>query len=138
MPFPLDPKFVGVTEEKLGVRFPLAFVAAMVKENGGYVETPPDGWWLYPFRDTTDRKRIKRTTNDIVHQTEWARRMPHFPRDGVAIGSHGGGDELVFLPRLDDSSRLQDTVYCWDHETGELGEVSDDFSDLSLKERRRA
>ncbi len=135
MPFPLDPRFVAETEKRLGVRFPLAFVAAMLKENGGYANTPPDGWWLYPFRDGSDRKRIKRTCNDIVHQTHWARGHAGFPQDAVAIGSNGGGDELVLLPRISDPTRLQNAVYWWDHETGTCHKVADDFGDLVITER---
>lgn len=137
MPFPIDRKFITETEAKLGVKFPLAFVASMVKENGGFAHTPPDGWHLYPFRDASSRKRIKRTCNDIVHQTEWARSHADFPADAVAIGSNEGGDELVLLQSTSDPTTLQDAVYWWDHETGTLSKVADDFSGLRITERRQ-
>ena len=135
MPFPLDPKYVTETEAKLGVTFPLGFVAVMVKENGGFAHTPPDGWSLYPFRDGSSRKRIKRTCNDIVYQTEYARSHAGFPPDAVAIGSNGGGDELVLLPSATDAARLQDAVFWWDHESGSIGKVADDFTDLRITDR---
>lgn len=135
MPFPLDARFVAETEAKLGVKFPTAFVALMVKENGGYAHTPPDGWSLYPFKDSRDKKRLKRTCNDIVHQTNWARGHTGFPPGAVAIGSNGSGDELILLPSISDPTCLQDSVYWWDHETGAYQKVANDFSELRVTDR---
>jgi hypothetical protein len=61
MPFPIDIKYVNETERKLGVKFPPSFVVRMVKNNGGEVSAPPDAWQLYPFFDTSDRKRLANT-----------------------------------------------------------------------------
>lgn len=135
MPFPLELRFVKETEAKLGMKFPLMFVESMMKENGGYAHTPPDGWRLYPFLDRSDRKRLKRTSNDIVYQTNWARGLTGFPMEAVAIGSNGSGDELILLPEPSDERRLQDAVFWWDHETGDFYKVADDFSELVITER---
>ncbi len=69
MPFPLEEKYILATEAKMGVRFPESFRAKMMKSNGGEVSTPPDAWELYPFLDTSNRKRISRTSNEIPRES---------------------------------------------------------------------
>jgi hypothetical protein len=130
MPFPVDIKYVNETERKLGVKFPPSYVTRMVKSNGGDVQTPPDAWILYPIFDTSDKKRLKRTCNDVMRETKSANDWPDFPPDAVAIGANGGGDQLVFMPQSDAPELLSHEVYWWDHETGELHKVADDFGDL--------
>ena len=130
MPFPVDEKFTLETEEKLGVRFPAAFREKMMQTNGGKVQTPPDAWDLYPFFDKSDRKRIKRTNNDIARETTMARKWDNFPEEAIAIGSNGCGDQLVFIRSGDDPLKLDNSVFWWDHETGNINKVAGDFSDL--------
>jgi hypothetical protein len=128
MPFPVDRKYIEATEKKLGGRFPESFVVKMMAENGGDVATPPDRWTLHPFLDAGDRKRLARTCNDIVRETQQARDAQGFPPNGVNIGDNGSGDHLVFL--LADG-RIGPEVHWWDHETGALNLVAEDFSALS-------
>jgi hypothetical protein len=132
MAFPLDIQFVKHAEAKLGRKLPLAYVAEMCRENGGEVATETDHWWLYPIFDDSDRKRLKRTCNDIVRETASARKWPNFPETALAIGNNGGGDQLVILadPQTD---RYADAIYWWDHETGELNKVVDDFKQMSRR-----
>ena len=98
MPFPVDEKYIQMAEKKLGVTFPHIFRNKMMKDNGGAVETPPDAWQLYPFLDSSDKKRLKRTCNDIVRGTTSAKGWPSFPDAAVVIGSNGGGDQLILMP----------------------------------------
>ena len=130
MPFPVDEKYIQQAEQKLGVRFPASFRERMMQDNGGEVETPPDAWQLYPFMDTSDKKRLKRTCNDIARETASAKQWDSFPQDAIAIGSNGCGDQLV-LTLSDDSGVLQNAVFWWDHETGEIHKIADDFSQLA-------
>lgn len=132
MPFPVDEKYIEATEKKLGVKFPLSFRVKMQEENGGKVETSPDAWHLYPFFDMSDRKRLKRTTNDIVRETEVAKKWTGFPKKAIAIGSNGCGDQLIFLLKKNATSLLDTSVYWWDHETGFIHKVAEDFSELRL------
>ena len=129
MPFPLEMRFVQQTEKKLARRLPLDYVAKMCRNNGGEIKTGAGVFRLYPIFDSTDRKRLTRTCNDIVRETASARDWPNFPPDALAIGDNGGGDKLVFLPE-GDASRFADAVYWWDHETGELHLVADAFEEL--------
>jgi hypothetical protein len=130
MPFPVDIKYVTQTEQKLGVKFPASFVVKMVKQNGGSVSTAYDTWGLHPFLDASDRKRLSRTCNDISRETSAAREWPGFPSNAIVIGSNGGGDILILLPQDDNPSVLSHEVFWWDHETGEVQVVADDFSEL--------
>ena len=129
MPFPIDIKLVRQTEARLGRSLPPGYVARMCRANGGEVRVGRDAFYLHPILDTSDRKRLARTCNDIVRETARARERPRFPPDALAIGNNGGGDLLVFRAGSD-AARFADTVYWWDHETGELHKASDDFDEL--------
>lgn len=129
MAFPLDIEYVKRTEAKLGRKLPLGYVAKMCRENGGELRAGPDHWNLYPIFDDSDKKRLKRTCNDIVRETRAAKEWTDFPEQAVAIAGNGGGDQLVLLADRS-SDRLDDAVYWWDHETGEVEKIADDFADL--------
>ena len=131
MPFPVDTKWVHETESKLGVKFPAAFVTAMATMNGGTVRTSIDHFELFPFFDATDKKCIQRTCSSIDRETDNARKNWYgFPDNAVVIGANGGGDLLILLPMDDHPDTLQHAVYWWDHETGEIARIVDDFGDL--------
>jgi cell wall assembly regulator SMI1 len=130
MPFPVDEKYIAHTEAKLGVRFPHSFREKMKVSNGGELETPPDAWILYPFFDSSDKKRIKRTFNDIVRETDNAKKWRRFPTNAIAIGANGAGDQLILLKEESNNSLLRKDVYWWDHETGRVNKLSNDFSEL--------
>ncbi|MCE9531342.1 MAG: SMI1/KNR4 family protein [Planctomycetes bacterium] len=129
MPFSLEHRFVQQAQEKFGRTLPLGYVARICQSNGGQVNVGSDVFNLFPKFDTTDRKRISRTCNDIVRETVSAREWPDFPSGAVAIGDNGTGDKLVFLPDKVDL-RYADAVFWWDHETGELDLVADAFEEL--------
>ncbi|QDU47763.1 SMI1/KNR4 family protein [Gimesia panareensis] len=132
MIFPVEERFIVETEKKLGMKFPPDYVNKMMKENGGEIQTPPDAWVLYPIFDTSDKKRLKRTCNDVVRETQNARDWTEFPDDAVAIGSNGCGDQLVLLRDKNSPDVLGDEVFWWDHETGALNMVATNFGDLVL------
>jgi hypothetical protein len=73
MPFPLDSKYIIVTELELGVVFPDSFKSKMTIENGGQLMTEEDDWQLFPFFDKSDNKRMSKTCNHIVLETKQAR-----------------------------------------------------------------
>ena len=101
IPFPVDIEYVNETKRKLGVKFPPSYVTRIVRSNGGNVEILNDTWTFYPIFDTSDKKRLKRTCNDVVRETKFMKDFPGFPTDAVAIGSNGGGDQLVLIPQSD-------------------------------------
>ncbi len=130
MPFPVAEQFIAATESKLGVAFPDAFRARITSNNGGEVSTDDDDWQLYPFFDTSDSKRLSRTSNDIVRETTSARQWRGFPPEAVAIASNGCGDQLVFIPSAG-STTLQPQPFIWLHETGELQPTEISFDEAN-------
>ena len=127
MPFTLDDKFLLSAEEKLGAKLPESYRQAMMAANGGEVASGLDDWYLYPIMDSTDRKRLARTCNDVVAESMRLAEWERFPRQALAIANNGEGDQLLFL-RSDD--RYGPAVYCWSHESGELTKVAEDFAQL--------
>lgn len=127
MPFPVDPMFIERAEKQLGRALPEALINRLRSENGGEVEAAGDTWQLHPVFDDSDRKRIARTANHVLRETEVARCWSGFPAEALVIGSNGSGDHLVLIP---EGHRFRDTVYWWDHETGALNLVANTFADL--------
>ncbi len=127
MPFPVDRQFVTKTEEKLGATFPESYSAVMQGHNGGSVRTGTDEWQLYPIFDTSDKKRLNRTCNDIIRETQSAKSWTDFPDEAVAIGANVCGDQLIFLRK---GSQLGPEVFWWDHETGAIHQAAKDFAEL--------
>ncbi|WP_395006883.1 SMI1/KNR4 family protein [Undibacterium sp.] len=128
MAFPVDETFIERAEEELGAKFPESFRMKMMKLNGGSVEVSTDHYELHPFYDTSDKKRIKRTCNSIVHETRTAHEHYRLPTDLIVIGNNGGGDVLVY--KVEESGNIDSTVYKFDHETEELVFAANDFSEL--------
>jgi len=130
MPFPVDPTYIDKAESVLGRRFPGAYRNQLIRANGGAVQLDEDSfWWLYPVLDDSTVKRLKRTCNDIIRETNEARSWPAFPADVIAIAHDGSGNYLVLAPG-DDPSLFADAIFLWDHEVGELEQVADSFDDL--------
>ena len=130
MPFPVDVKYVQRAEQRLGVEFPAAYVVRMCRQNGGGVIAADDCWHLFPIFDDSDKKRLRRTCNDVVRETVKAGEWLGFPENAIAIASNGTGDKLVLVRDHDDPGRLEHAAYWWDHETDELTRVAADFSEL--------
>jgi hypothetical protein len=127
MPFDLAETFVLAAERELGSPLPASYRGALLRENGGELATESDDWELYPIADASDRKRLSRTANHIIKETESCRSWPHFPEGALAIAGNGSGDQLVFLK---EGARFGPAVYAWSHETGAIEKVSDDFAKL--------
>lgn len=123
MPFPVDEKWINEAESKLNVSLPLSYRQSISKENGGHITINEETWDLYPIWDKSNKKRIKRTCNDIVHETEVCNDCFGFPPEAVAIASNGCGDQLILLPEEKGSKKMQDIIYCWSHETGDYEPV---------------
>lgn len=130
MPFPIDERFIVETENRLGVKFPESFRNKMKEINGGSIESNEDSWELFPFLDTTDKKRISRTCNNIFSETQKEKQNSNFPQNAISIGSNSCGDILIFLKRENHDNVLDNPVYWWDHENGEILKIAEDFSNL--------
>src|SRR5262249_61332737 len=94
MPFTLDERFIVAAEQKLGAALPYSYRQAMMASNGGQVLVHDDVWDLHPILDTSDRKRGKRSCNDILYETAFMRDWPGLPEKDLAIGGNGGGGRV--------------------------------------------
>ena len=48
-----------------------------------------------------------------------------------SIASNGSGDNLILLPTENDNKKLRETIYVWQHETGEIQEVAQNINELT-------
>jgi hypothetical protein len=127
MPFNLDEKYVLATEQELGAKLPDSYRRSMQLENGGELETEDHAWQQFPIADLSDRKRIARTCNHILAETESSQRWNNFPANALAIADNGAGDRLVLLR---EGPAFGSAIYIWHHETGRITKLADDFSVL--------
>lgn len=130
MPFPVDDKWILEAEERLNVILPIEYKTSLSQMNGGSLFACEETWDLYPIWDKSNRKRLKRTCNDIVHETQVCNDCYGFPENGVAIATNGCGDQLIFLPSEGSLDALESVVYFWSHETGEIEKIADNFSEI--------
>lgn len=65
-----------------------------------------------------------------MRETQGMRAWANFPPGGIAMGDNGTGDQLILLPKDNSMHELKPAVFWWDHETGEVRQVADDFADL--------
>lgn len=128
MPFDLDESFISAAEQLLGATLPEAYRGTMLKKNGGELEIEDDVWQQYPIADTSDRKRISRTINHIIKETQHLKSWPGFPEEAVAIAGNGSGDQLVLLKA---GASFGQEIYIWAHETGQLQKIANNFSALT-------
>jgi hypothetical protein len=138
MAFPVEEKFIENAEAELGVKFPESFRNNMMKLNGGCVQIPSDDevdedeldyYELNPFYDTSDKKRIKRTCNSIVHETKIYREQYGLPQNLIVLAD-SDGDLLVY--KIEDNGIIDPAVYWRGRDTEELVIVADDFSELKV------
>jgi len=121
MAFPVDEAQIAAAERQLGRLLPDGLRARLLRNNGGELQTDDDDWILHPVWDATDRKRMSRTANHIVRETEQARAWHGFPDSAISIATNGSGDHLVIHAG-------SDAVDLWDHETGECYPVTIDWT----------
>ncbi|WP_419812814.1 SMI1/KNR4 family protein [Bacterioplanoides sp.] len=125
MPFKLSEEQLAHTEAELGTKLPHEYREAMKLDNGGEASTEEDDWEFYPIKDASDRKRLSRTCNHIINETEACKDIGNFPNEALAIANNGLGDQMVFIR---ESGQFKNTVYLWLHETGELQELATTFN----------
>jgi len=128
MPFPIEEEYIRQTEIILGLSFPTSYRMKMLGENGGEISSGDDDWQLFPFLDSSDAKRISRTSNDIVREGKKAMGASGFPPNVTAIGDNGIGDYLVFVQRID--GFLSEEVFAWRHEARRLEKIATSFQEL--------
>jgi hypothetical protein len=129
MGFPAKAEQIRAAEAELGRSLPREHFLRLSADNGGEIQGADDVWQLHPVWDATDRKRMGRTANHIVVETQSARERAGFPAGAVAIASNGTGDLLILLPS-------DERIYFWAHDTGERTPVDVDWN-LPMSDGRR-
>ncbi|MFO6505314.1 SMI1/KNR4 family protein [Corynebacterium freneyi] len=114
MGFPVDESRIRAAEEALGLTFPDVLRQRLMSENGGEIDDADEGYWfLYPVYDDSDRRRLARSANHVVKETETRRsEADGFPQDAVPVAEDQEGNAIVLLPG-------DDRFYVWDHELRE-------------------
>lgn len=131
MPWPVDEKYIVDCEAKLGAILPEAYRSAMIAENGGTITCSHETWQLHPIWDKSEKKRLKRTANDVARETEVMQTWAGWPVSAVCIAGNGTGDALVFLAS---GGKCEPAVYQWDHETGHVRKLFDEFPGILLND----
>lgn len=111
MAFPVEESRIRAAEEALGRTFPDVLRQRLMLENGGEIDDADEGYWfLYPVYDDSDRRRLARSANHVVKETEtWRSQADGFPQDAVVVAEDQEGNAIVLLPG-------DDSFYVWDHE----------------------
>ena len=131
----LEEKFIVRAEELLKAKFPESFRKMMMQYNGPEIflddEVIPTGGNLniLPIYDDSDRKRIRRTFNDIVRETKTARIEWELDDSVVVIGENGSGDLLTYC--IESDGKIGSKVYWWSHELRTFNIVAEDISEIA-------
>ena len=100
----------------------------MSRANGRSVRFSDEAWFLVPFWDPTDKRTIRRTSQDIKYETAEMRKSDvGFPEDGIAIASNSAGEWLILRARDGIVGR---EAWRFTLHGGELDLVLDDVADL--------
>lgn len=131
MAFPISLERIRDAEGEIGALLPDAYKTAMMEYNGGVLRKGRQQWWLHPIKDFSDKKRIKRTCNHVLHETNGRREYGGFPENGIEIAGNGGGDALVLCHN---DGQFSDELFFFDHKTHQLKSLNCTFSEMK-KER---
>ena len=130
MAFNLDEKYIKEAENKLGALLPDAYKKEMMQNNGGTIYLDDEDWELFPIADNSDKKRIARSANHIIYETNQANKWANFPKGALAIASDGSGNLLIFKQ---ENGKYLDEIYLWNHETGDVGMGANSFEELEIE-----
>ncbi|UWQ30474.1 SMI1/KNR4 family protein [Leisingera sp. M523] len=127
MPWPVDERYLEECEKALGLALPTSYRSSLMSQNGGDVVCDGDIWKMHPIWDKSEKKRLQRTSNDVVRETKIMSGWFGWPSSAVCLAANGTGDALVFLTN---EEVCGPEVHRWFHETGQTKKVAIDFSKL--------
>lgn len=128
MAYNIEEKNLILTEQKLGIVFPKSYRNSIMKNNGGHVISPLGVVWeLFSIYDNSDKKRLRKTAVDLIHENKTAWNEYGLPENLYAIGN-ADGEYLVFKKIKD--NLLEDAVYQYCHSYG-LKQLATDFNMLT-------
>ena len=104
-------------EEKLGVSLPPVLRRHYATSNGGTFGDPRHRdceWRLHPVFDSSDRKQMKRTGEDILYHHNQALQDPRFPRNGISVARGHSLLRQLFVRRDEATGLVSDEVFLFD------------------------
>ncbi|MGM0842769.1 MAG: SMI1/KNR4 family protein [Bacillota bacterium] len=117
----LDESDIKAVEDKLGAVFPELYKELFKLVNNAEIGE----WTLYPIKDN---RNLKKTWDDIVRQNTEVREE-YMSEDLIAIGDDGSGDKLCLKVK---DGIMEDKIYLWYHEDGELEEYAPDLKEFII------
>ncbi len=117
----VDESDIKAVEDKLGAVFPELYKELFKLVNNAEIGE----WTLYPIKDN---RNLKKTWDDIVRQNTQVREE-YLSEDLIAIGDDGSGDKLCL--KVNDGI-MEDKIYLWYHEDGELEEYAPDLKEFII------
>lgn len=117
----VDESDIKAVEDKLGAVFPELYKELFKLVNNAEIGE----WTLYPIKDN---RNLKKTWDDIVRQNTEVREE-YLSEDLIAIGDDGSGDKLCL--KVNDGI-MEDKIYLWYHEDGELEEYAPDLKEFII------
>ncbi len=120
---------IAEAERELGATLPASYKEAMRRHNGGEIATEMDLWELYPIPGPGAAEKAHQPSADMVQETLERRTWPGFPEGAVTLADNGLGDQLVMLRT---GNQFGPACYFWQHETGHIELLAEDFALLDL------
>jgi len=124
MGFNLEKKFIIETEKQLNYVFSDSYAKKMTNNNGGELTIENEGWFLFPIFDNSDKKRLKRTFNDIIRETKFFHSQYEGFNEYITFAYNGSGDYLLF------NKNIKKEIFIFFHESEEIKKIANDFNEL--------
>jgi cell wall assembly regulator SMI1 len=112
---------INLAEKEIEVAFPKQYKELFKLSNNAQIGE----WTLFPIKDP---KNVKRTWDDIVRQNKEVR-DEGMANELISIGEDGTGDKLCFRVG---NEEVDNKVYIWDHETGEIEELASNLKEFII------
>jgi len=124
MGFNLDNLSIAKTEQLLDFEFSSSYKERMSYNNGGEITIQNEGWFLLPIFDNSDKKRLKRTFNDIIKETRLFHSEYSNFHSYIPFAYNGTGDYLVF------NKNSKTKIFIFFHEYKKIKKIAEDFTEL--------
>lgn len=133
MTLPTTKFYIDRAANELQVVFPPDYRRFLLERNGGEIlpvfaedDEDYDIFFFFPVFDDSDRHHATKTANHLVANHKSATEWVDFPETALAIGEEDGTGNYFIL--LDTGTGLTDTIYHWDHESGEVVKFADSIT----------
>jgi len=133
MAFDISDNQIARTEAILRRKLPPVYRAILSNNNGGTAFTDEDQWDIHPIKDDSDRKRLSRSCDHVLAETQTAKAWKGFPSEALAVGDNGFGDVMFLLPSELDPSIFGERLFVFWHETGTIEPLAENLSAFEIE-----